>query len=83
MDQQQIKNAATDTAETLDKAGDAAVQAGGNIQRTLDQGKAVAQDLQDSAASVARQAANACRQAMEQASESGAKCRARDRRSNR
>ena len=69
MDQQQIKSAATDMAETLGGAGDNAVQAGANIQRTLDQGKAMSQDLQASAASVARQAVDAGRQAVGQARE--------------
>jgi ElaB/YqjD/DUF883 family membrane-anchored ribosome-binding protein len=71
MDQQQIKSAATDMAEKLGEAGDNAVQAGANIQqRTLDQGKAMSQDFQASAASAARQAANTGRQAMGQARES-------------
>jgi ElaB/YqjD/DUF883 family membrane-anchored ribosome-binding protein len=50
-------------------AGDAAKQAGASMQGTLDQGKAMFQDAQASAAKLARQASDAGRQAMGQAGE--------------
>jgi ElaB/YqjD/DUF883 family membrane-anchored ribosome-binding protein len=60
-------------SETTEKVGtmasDAAKQAGTTMQGKLDQGKALIQDAQTSAATLARQASEAGRQAMTQAGE--------------
>ena len=65
MDEQRIQDRASETAEKVGTmAGDAAKQAGASVQGTLDQGKAMMQDAQASAATLARQASEAGRQAM-------------------
>jgi ElaB/YqjD/DUF883 family membrane-anchored ribosome-binding protein len=70
MDEQRIQDRAAETAEKVGSvAGDAATQAGASMQGTLDQGKAMFEDAQASAAKLARQASDAGRQAMGQAGE--------------
>jgi ElaB/YqjD/DUF883 family membrane-anchored ribosome-binding protein len=70
MDQQRIEDIAADTAGKAGKAASETVtQTAGFVQGKLDQGKAVVQDLQTNAATLARQASEAGRQAAAQAGE--------------
>lgn len=77
MDQQRVQGVANDTAEKAGKtASDAASQAGASVQAKLDQGKAMAQGVQqsageaiDKATAMARQATQAGGQAAAQAGE--------------
>jgi ElaB/YqjD/DUF883 family membrane-anchored ribosome-binding protein len=70
MDEQRIQERVSETAEKVGTmASDAARQAGTAMQGRLDQGKAVIQDAQASAATLARQTTEAGRQAMAQAGE--------------
>ena len=70
MDQQPIQDRASEMTEKVGTmASDAAKQASANMQGKLDQGKAMIQDAQASAATLARQASDAGRQAMAQAGE--------------
>ena len=66
MDQQQVKDFASDATATTSKiAGDAAT----GVKAAIDQGKAMVQDLQAGANSLARQATETGRQAVAQAGE--------------
>jgi ElaB/YqjD/DUF883 family membrane-anchored ribosome-binding protein len=70
MDEPRIQDRVSETAEKVGTmASDAAKQAGTAMQGRLDQGKAMIQDAQASAATLARQATEAGRQAMAQAGE--------------
>ncbi|HMD63428.1 MAG TPA: hypothetical protein VKF83_05570 [Stellaceae bacterium] len=70
MDQQRIQDAAAETADKVGRvAGDIAQQAGASMEGKLDQGKAMMQDMQASAATLARQASEAGKQAVAQAGE--------------
>jgi|SRR5215469_18555777 len=70
MDQQQVKDFASDAAATTSKiAGDAATQAAAGVKSAFDQGKTMVQDLQAGANSLARQASETGRQAVAQAGE--------------
>src|ERR1700720_4823686 len=70
MDEQRIQDRVSETTEKAGTmASDAAKQAGAAMQAKLDQGKAMMQDAQTSAATLARQASEAGRQAMSQAGE--------------
>jgi hypothetical protein len=70
MDEQRMQDRVSETAEKVGTmASDAAKQAGTAMQGRLDQGKAMIQDAQASAATLARQATEAGRQAMAQAGE--------------
>ena len=70
MDQQRIQDAAAGTAEKVGTmASDAAQRASASMQGRLDQGKAMIQDVQAGATTLARQASEAGKQAMAQAGE--------------
>jgi ElaB/YqjD/DUF883 family membrane-anchored ribosome-binding protein len=70
MDQQRIQERASEAADKVGTvATDAVQQAGASMKGKLDQGKAMIQDAQAGAASLARQASEAGRQAMAQAGE--------------
>src|SRR5438874_1905824 len=70
MDEQRIQDRVSETTEKVGSmASDAAKQAGASMQAKLDQGKALIQDAQTNAATLARQASEAGRQAMTQAGE--------------
>ena len=70
MDEQRVQDRVSETTEKVGTmASDAAKQAGASMQGTLEQGKAMIQDAQTSAATLARQASETGRQAMAQAGE--------------
>lgn len=70
MDEQRMQDVVSDMAATTSKiASDAVTQTGASVKSALDQGKTMVQDLQAGAATLARQASEAGRQAMAQAGE--------------
>jgi ElaB/YqjD/DUF883 family membrane-anchored ribosome-binding protein len=70
MEQQRIQDAVAETAQKIGTAAtDAAQQASASMQGKLEQGKTMVQDIQASAATLARRASEAGRQAMAQAGE--------------
>ena len=74
MHEQRIQDRVSEAAEKVGArigtmAGDSTKQSGTAVQAKLDQGKAMIQDAQASAAALARQASEAGRQAMTQAGE--------------
>jgi hypothetical protein len=70
MDQQKVQDMASDSAaKTADAATEAVKQASAGLQSTVDRGKAVVDQMQAGASSLARQASEAGRQAMSQAGE--------------
>jgi ElaB/YqjD/DUF883 family membrane-anchored ribosome-binding protein len=74
MDEQRIQDRVSEAAEKVGEtigtmAGDSTKQAGAAMQAKLDQGKAMIQDAQASAATLARQASEAGKQAVAQAGE--------------
>jgi len=70
LDQQRIHDAAAETAEKVGAiASDAAHQASAGVQGKLDQGKAMIEDMQARATTLAGRASEAGRQAMAQAGE--------------
>jgi hypothetical protein len=74
MDEQRIQDRVSEAAEKVGEtigtmAGDSTKQAGAAVQAKLDQGKAMIQDAQASAAALARQASEAGKQAVAQAGE--------------
>jgi ElaB/YqjD/DUF883 family membrane-anchored ribosome-binding protein len=70
MDQEEIRDRASETAEKVGTmVGGAADQAGASLQEKLDQGKSMIQAAQAGAATMARQASEAGGQAMAQAGE--------------
>ena len=70
MDQQRLQDRASEMTDKVGAmASDAAKQAGASMQGKLDQGKTIIGDAQAGAATLARQASEAGRQAMAQAGE--------------
>jgi hypothetical protein len=70
MDEQGMQDRVSETTEKIGTmASDAAKQAGAAMQGKLEEGKAIIQDAQTSAAALARQASEAGRQTMAQAGE--------------